>query len=155
MQEQQFSQSGCIRMLGFLLVGLGIIAGLIVFASFGRMLGGSNNDSQKPTTIDDVQQYVFGTMAKPVQDYRLKHPTYGRSLGIGQIVVEYSDDRPSMPSPQRSSPVRTVGTWIKIAIMSSVNSTMPGDLSRSPCNVCKPVENWIKPRRFISLSLPR
>lgn len=83
MQEQQFSQSGCIRMLGFLLLGLGIIAGLIVFASFGRMLGGSNNNSQNPTTIDDVQQYVFDTMAKPVQDYRLKHPHLWKRFGHG------------------------------------------------------------------------
>ena len=91
--EQQINQGGCLRLLGYLLLALGVIAGLLVIASFGKNLGGANN-SQQPASLDDVQQYVFDTMAKPVQDYRLKHPTYGRNLGMGQIVVEYADGSP-------------------------------------------------------------
>lgn len=92
--EQQVTQGGCLRLLGYLLLALGVIAGLLVVASFGKNLGGSNNGPQQPKSLDDVQQYVFDTMAKPVQDYRLKHPTYGRNLGMGQIVVEYADGSP-------------------------------------------------------------
>jgi hypothetical protein len=92
--EQQNTQGGCIRVLGYLLLALGIIAGLLVIASFGKTPGGGNNSPQQLTTLDDVQQYVFDTMAKPVQDYRLKYPTYGRNLGMGQIVVEYSHGSP-------------------------------------------------------------
>lgn len=91
---QQATQGGCLRLPGYLLLALGIIVGLLAIASFGKTLGGSNNSPQPLTTLDDVQQYVFDTMAKPVQDYRLKHPTYGRDLGMGQIVVEYSDGSP-------------------------------------------------------------
>lgn len=90
---QQVTQGGCLRVLGYLLLALGVIVGLLAIASFGKTLGG-NNSPQPLTTLDDVQQYVFDTMAKPVQDYRLKHPSYGRNLGIGQTVVEYSDGSP-------------------------------------------------------------
>lgn len=92
--ERQVTQGGCLRVLGYLLLGLGVIMGVLVIASFGKTLGGGNNSPQQLTTLDDVQQYVFDTMAKPVQDYRLKHPTYGRNLGMGQIVIEYSDGSP-------------------------------------------------------------
>lgn len=92
--EPQVTQSGCIRLLGILLLGLGIIVGVLVVASLGQTLGGGNNSPQNLTGLDDVQQYIFDTMAKPVQDYRLKHPTYGRNLGMGQIVVEYPDGSP-------------------------------------------------------------
>ena len=92
--ERQLTQGGCLRLLGYLLLALGIIVGLLMIASFGKTLGGGNNSSQQPTTLDDVQQYVFDTMAKPVQDYRLKHPTYGRNLGMGQIVIEFADRSP-------------------------------------------------------------
>lgn len=100
--EKQVTQGGCIRLLGYLLLALGVIVGLLVIASFGKTLGGGNNSQQQPTTLDDVQQYVFDTMAKPVQDYRLKHPTalLGRNLGMGRIVLEYADGSPiySIPS---------------------------------------------------------
>ena len=92
--HRQLTQGGCLRLLGYLLLALGIIVGLLMIASFGKTLGGGNNSSQQPTTLDDVQQYVFDTMAKPVQDYRLKHPTYGRNLGMGQIVIEFADRSP-------------------------------------------------------------
>ncbi|MGH2496600.1 MAG: hypothetical protein ACRDIV_18020 [Ktedonobacteraceae bacterium] len=92
--EQQVTQGGCIRWLGFLLLGLGVIVGLLMFASVGKTPGGGNNSPQQLTSLDDVQQYVFDTMAKPVQDNRLKHPTYGRNLGMGQIVIEYADGSP-------------------------------------------------------------
>lgn len=91
---QQATQGGCLRLMGYLLLALGIIVGLLAIASFGKTLGGGNNGPQPLTTLDDVQQYVFDTMAKPVQDYRLKHPTYGRNLAMGQIVIEYSDGSP-------------------------------------------------------------
>ncbi len=92
--EKQVTQGGCIRLLGYLLLALGVIVGLLVIASFGKTLGGGNNSPQQLTALDDVQQYVFDTMAKPVQDYRLKHPTYGRNLAMCQIVVEYTDGSP-------------------------------------------------------------
>lgn len=94
MNPEQQVKGGCIRLLDYLLLGLGIIVGILVILSYGRTLGGGNNNQQPPTGLDDVQQYIFDTMAKPVQNYRLKHPTYGRNLGMGQIVVEYKDGSP-------------------------------------------------------------
>jgi hypothetical protein len=97
--EKQLTQGGCLRLLGYLLLGLGIVVGLLVIASFGRTLGGGNNSPQQLTSLDDIQQYAFDTMAKPVQAYRLKHPTYGRNLGMGQIVIEYADGSPIYAIP--------------------------------------------------------
>src|SRR5579859_4537033 len=102
--EKQVTQGGCLRLLGYLFLALGVIVGLLVIASFGKTLGGGNNSPQQLTTLDDVQQYVFDTMAKPVQDYRLKHPMYGRNLGMGQIVVEYPDGSPIYAIPSEMVP---------------------------------------------------
>ena len=115
--ERQLPRGGCLRLLGYLLLALGIIAGLLVIASFGKIWGGGNNSQQQPTTLDDIQQYIFDNMAKPVQDYRLGHPTatYGRNLGMGLIVVEYADGSPINPIPSEIVPGQDGGDLDKNA----------------------------------------
>jgi hypothetical protein len=76
-QEQQSSQSGCIRSLGYLLLGLGVIAGMIVVASFLRALGGGTTARSEPAST-----MSNGKLPGTANATRVKAGSSGQALRI-------------------------------------------------------------------------